>query len=396
MTDWLHHEFARGCLLGLAVGDALGAPLEGLSAHQVREHYDSVEDYVDGSKAWKRKPFRWRLPGLYSDDTQQALAVADVLLDKGKLDPDALANVYLALSHPRGAHVGAHRSISRSFRSVLTELERGASPRETGQGSAGAGAAMRIAPIAIHAQDDPDRIFEPVMAASLITHRDIRSLAGALAVAYAAQRLLQRQERSAGLLFRIAADVARAEDRIAREFGDVVTGLGSYKHSISRAIAGTEALLDRSRSAALAGIVDQANRHGAEPICRRPTMGFAVSLIPTCLYLLLVTDSFEEALIEVVNLGGDADTAGAVLGALAGAHYGADAIPRRWLNPLYNRAGIDLRAQALSAGTRGELEIPCLLETERHLTDLESRNRESLIAQKHLPRGGDRGATRHH
>ena len=62
----------RGCLLGLAIGDALGAPLEGLSTQQIRTHYGRVRGYVDGRQAWKRKRYRWRLLGLYSDDTQQA------------------------------------------------------------------------------------------------------------------------------------------------------------------------------------------------------------------------------------------------------------------------------------------------------------------------------------
>ena len=53
----------RGCLLGLAVGDALGAPLEGLSAQQIKTHYGRVKNYVDGVQAWKRKPYRWRMRG---------------------------------------------------------------------------------------------------------------------------------------------------------------------------------------------------------------------------------------------------------------------------------------------------------------------------------------------
>ena len=81
----------RGCLLGLAVGDALGAPLEGLSAQQIRTHYGRVKNYVDGAQAWKRKPYRWRMPGLYSDDTQQALALCDVLLEHGRVDQERLA-----------------------------------------------------------------------------------------------------------------------------------------------------------------------------------------------------------------------------------------------------------------------------------------------------------------
>ena len=92
-----------------------------------------------------------------------------------------------------------------------------------------------------------------------------------------------------------------------------------------------ERLLEMPRELAMQALVDEANRHGAEPVCRRATMGFPPACIPTCLYFLLTTDSFEEAVVEVVNLGGDADSAGAIVGALAGAHYGADSIPERWL-----------------------------------------------------------------
>src|SRR5271170_4747499 len=91
----------RGCMLGMAVGDALGGPLEGLSAQQIRTHYGRVRNYVDGVQAWKRKPHRWRLPGLYTDDTQQALALSDVLLDFGRVDPERLADLYLGLLMPK-------------------------------------------------------------------------------------------------------------------------------------------------------------------------------------------------------------------------------------------------------------------------------------------------------
>src|SRR5438270_1374964 len=84
----------RGCLLGVAIGDALGAPLEGLGTQQIRAHDGQVDDFVDGSRAWKKKPYRWRMPGLYTDDTQQALALADVLLDHRAIDPDRLAEIY--------------------------------------------------------------------------------------------------------------------------------------------------------------------------------------------------------------------------------------------------------------------------------------------------------------
>lgn len=382
---------SRGCLLGLAVGDALGAPLEGLSAQQIRAHYGQVVDYVDGVRAWKKKPYRWRMPGLYSDDTQQALALADVLLERGEVDPSRLAEVYRALATPKGAYLGAHRGIGRSFRQVLADLERGVSPWETGQASAGIGAAMRIAPVALYFRGDPGAIFEAVMAASLMTHRDIRSLAGAMAVALAVRHLADGGPREPSFLFRLAAEVARAEDRIAGAYADAVASLGAHLHSLSWAIAHVESILEVPRERALAALVEEANRHGAEPPCRRPTMGFPPVCIPTCLYLLLTTDCFEEAILEVINLGGDADSAGAILGALAGAHYGVDAIPDRWLASLQNREGIDLRAEALARGSATDLEIPDLVATERLLSEREGACREQILALRQ--NGGDQGPT---
>ncbi|MBX6311359.1 MAG: ADP-ribosylglycohydrolase family protein [Isosphaeraceae bacterium] len=375
----------RGCLLGLAVGDALGAPLEGLSAQQIRAHYGRVVDYVDGARAWKKKPYRWRMPGLYSDDTQQALVLADCLLHRGRIEPEYLAELYLALATPKGSYLGAHRGIGRSFRMVLAELEREVSPRLTGQMSAGIGAAMRIAPVGLYFADQPEMIFAAVMAASLMTHRDIRSLAGAMAVACAIRRLVtgENSGRSPCLLFWLAADVAKAEDRIAAEHADLAA-IGPYLHSISTVLARTEALLEYPRDRALAALVEEANRHGAEPSCRRATMGFPPACLPTCLYLLLTTESFEEAVQEVVNLGGDADTTGAIVGALAGAHYGAEAIPVRWLAGLQNREGIEACAEALAHREVAGLDLPDLVETERLLSEAEESYRESLKAQRDL------------
>ena len=370
----------RGCLLGMAVGDALGAPLEGLSSQQIRTHYQRVRDYVDGVQAWKRKPYRWRLLGLYSDDTQQALALCDVLLDYRRVDPERLADLYLALMTPKGSFVGAHRGIGRSFRQVLAALERGVPAHLTGQPTAGIGAAMRIAPVPLYFGDEVGPMFDSAMAASLMTHRDIRSLSGALAVAHTIRRLAAGGPRDPSLLLWVASDLVKDEKEIAAAHGDFVIKLDKYGRSLSRAIAHAESVLDAPRDSALAALVDEANRHGAEPICKRPTMGFPPACIPTCLYLLLATDSFEEAVTEIVNLGGDTDTSGAILGAMAGAHYGADAIPQRWLDGLQNRDGIEARAIALAQRSAAGLHIPDLIATEQFLNRKEGESFEQFAS----------------
>ncbi|MGO9466090.1 MAG: ADP-ribosylglycohydrolase family protein [Isosphaeraceae bacterium] len=380
----------RGCLLGLAVGDALGAPLEGLSPQQIKTHYGRIRNYVDGVQAWKRKPYRWRLRGLYSDDTQQALALCDILLDFQRIDQERLADLYLALMTPKGAFVGAHRGIGRSFRQVLAALERGTPARLTGQTTAGIGAAMRIAPISLYFREEQTEMFDSVMAASLMTHRDIRSIGGALGVVHAVRRLVAGEPRDPSLLLWVASDLLRDEKEIARRHSDFVINIGRHGHSLSHAIARVEALLELPRERVFAALVEQANRHGAEPACRRPTMGFPPACIPTCLYLLLTTSSFEEAITEVVNLGGDADTAGAILGAMAGAYYGADAIPTRWLDGLQNREGIETRALALSQRSTEGLLIPDLVATEHELSRREGVCFEQFASASRDRR--DRGA----
>jgi ADP-ribosylglycohydrolase len=379
----------RGSLIGLAIGDALGAPLEGLSSQQIRAHYGVIDDFVDGTRAWKKKPFRWRMPGLYTDDTQQALALCDVLLDQGAVVPERLAEIYLALATPKGAYEGAHRGVGRSFRQVLAELERGVSPRDTGQSSAGIGAAMRIAPVALYLGDDLDALFEAVIAASVMTHRDIRSLAGAFVVCHAVRRLLAGERREPSLLFRIANDVARDEQRTAAQFPSLLE-IGPYRGSLSVAVARVERLLELPRERALTALVEEANRHGAEPLCKRPTHGFPPACIPTCLYVFMTTENFEDALTEIVNLGGDADSAGAILGAIAGAHYGIKDVPERWLSRLENRDGIELRAEGLIQRSLEGLEIPDLVEREHELSGHEVSYRDNLRA--YLQNDGDQGA----
>ena len=391
MPELSRNDRFRGCLLGLATGDALGAPLEGLTAPQIRAHYGQVDHFVDGHRAWKKKPYRWRMPGLYTDDTQQALALIEVLLECGKIDGERLAELYVALAQPKGSYSGAHRGVGRSFRQVLGDLESGIDPIETKKDSAGIGAAMRIAPLALHFQDDRQGMFDSMMTASLMTHRDIRSLSGASAVLHTIRRIISGEEREPSLLLWIAADVAKDEDRIVREFPNVTSSI-DHGHAMSKAIALVESILDLPRDRALTMLVEEANRHGAEPVCKRPTMGFPPACIPTCLYLLMTTDSFEDALIEVVNMGGDADSAGAILGAFAGAYFGINEIPDRWLLNLQNRHGIDVRARALARRSKEGLVIPDFIRTEHWLSELEATCRDNLLATS--GNGGDLGANR--
>src|SRR5262249_2999363 len=216
---------------------------------------------VDGVQAWKRKPHRWRLRGLYSDDTQQALALCDVLLESCRIEQERLAEIYLAMATPKGSFAGAHRGIGRSFRQVLSDLEGGVPPRWSGQKTAGIGAAMRIAPVPLYFSDDRDSMYESVMASSVVTHRDIRSLSGALVVAHAVRRLASGEARDPSLLLWVAADVVRDEVRMCEDYADVVISRDRHAKALSRALAHAESVLHHPRDRALSALVEEANRH---------------------------------------------------------------------------------------------------------------------------------------
>ena len=379
---------ARGAMLGMAVGDALGAPLEGLGPQQIRTHYTSVEDYVDGTRAWRRKSDRWRVPGLYTDDTQQALTVAETLIECGEMRAVHLAEfwkrMYRTSVEESGFQLpnGVHRNIGRNFRLALEQLTAGQPIHTISQASAGLGAAVRVVPLALAYREDADRLYHAVVESSLLTHCDIRGISAALAVAFATARLLNGEAKEPSFLFHVAGDTARSESRLAQEFPDRILNLNPHLHSISRCIANVERLLDMPQDQAYLMILDEARNHGPSVPCKRPTMGFAPAALASCFYLLITSGSYQEALIDVVNQGGDADTAGAILGAMCGAHFGLDGIPQDWLTPLFNVDGIDARAQALvmSPEKVNRKLIPDLIETEARLSRMEYRHCKELKA----------------
>ena len=145
--------------------------------------------------------------------------------------------IYMGLMTPKGPFSGAHRGIGRSFRHVLSSARAGSAASLAGQPTAGIGAAMRIAPVALYFGDETGPMFDSVMAASLMTHRDIRSLSGALAVAHGVRRLASGEPLEASLLFRIAADLRRmrcksTRDSAARYSNSTATPVVFLAHSL--------------------------------------------------------------------------------------------------------------------------------------------------------------------
>ena len=363
---------ARGCLLGQAIGDALGAPIEGLSRDRLLRHCGLVRDYLGADQPWLRRLGRLRPPGFYTDDTQQALVIADVLLENRGYDPEAARRKYVELAQPvPGLPRGAHYATGGNFRAALERMANGHPTLETGIPSAGNGAAMRIAPIGLWYADRPDELRRAASEASLQTHTDPRAIAAAVAVACLVAHLAtQPVENPEGELAALSAATALAQEAEAALGGDLQPPRFSASLLILPGLWGAPSW------DVLRAIVLEANREQPAHAVTSPSDRFACASVPTAIYLALRSSSFEEAVLQAINLGGDADTVGAITGALAGARWGASAIPQRWLDGLANLEGLLARADGLAGGGKGIGSTEDLVSTERRLALACQRQRE--------------------
>jgi ADP-ribosyl-[dinitrogen reductase] hydrolase len=288
-------QFA-GCMLGLACGDALGATLEFLSRDEVRARYGQLREIVGGG--WLRLA-----PGEVTDDTQMATCIAESIVATGSVDGDDIARRFVDWLHSNPKDIGT------TTRRALMYLDQGLTWQEAGErtyreaGGQGIGNAgvMRCAPVGLFRYRDLDRLIADTRLSSAITHADPLAQWAAVAVNVAIRELLLNGQQP-DFLERIAAVI---EERAVAQAVRVIPLLSADE------VRGT---------------------------------GYALHTMQTALWSLTHHPTFEEAVIAAVNFGDDADTSGAVTGALAGVREGAGAIPARWLAVLKPRE--ELRALA--------------------------------------------------
>ena len=168
-------------LAGLSVGDALG------------EQFFGPPREVLGRIAERELPLA---PWAYTDDSQMALSIVEVLLNYDRIDPDALAEQFAARYDPmRGYGSGAH--------DLMHALGMGATWQEAapamffGQGSYGNGAAMRIAPLGAYFADDLEAVVDNAELSAQVTHAHPEGIAGGVAVAVAAAVAWRQAQRKA-------------------------------------------------------------------------------------------------------------------------------------------------------------------------------------------------------
>lgn len=292
-----------GALIGTGVGDALGAPFEGW--HRVgREEIEAVAE--------RRRMLT------YTDDTHMMIGVAESLIRTRGFDGENMTQTFVKnyeLEPFRGYGPGPPR-IFRLIRSgkawdkAAQELYHG--------GSYGNGSAMRVAPIGVLYYDNPEILREVAHKSSQITHTHTLGKEGAAVQAYAI-----------GLATNLEPPLAVDQhDFLAKLIN--YTQDRVYKEKLNR-IKGLLVEPDKARVTIELG-------NGIE----------AFNSVPTAIYSFLAQpDSFTQAVLYAISLGGDTDTIGAMTGAISGAYLGIESIPNSWKGKLENGFYIEELAERL-------------------------------------------------
>lgn len=289
-------EFERGiaALLGLAIGDAMGAPLEG------RPPPASIVKDMAGGGAHNLPP------GSVTDDTVQACTVARSLVTCRGYSPEDIILRLVENYHRNPEFYGP--TSSEVFNLILSgypplKAAKRVSDYKTVSSN---GSVMRGAPMGIYFSTD--EVWVNSTALSLLTHYDKKTAECSSFV----NRMVSGMCRNEGLENAYENSLMLCHEK------DVINCLGRV----------------RERSIAPAPSLD------------------AIRATHCALSVLFSCNSFEESVIQAVNMGGDADTIGAITGALAGARWGRDAIPKRWTDSLRDFGKIISLAERLCGAAR--------------------------------------------
>lgn len=275
----------RGALLGLACGDAVGTTVE----FEPRGSFEPVTDMVGGG------PFRLP-PGAWTDDTSMALCLATILVEKHGFDPAEQMERYVNWNlNGYLSSVGRCFDIGMATRRALYKFMRTKDPFSGDQDphTAGNGSIMRLAPVPMFFHSEREHAISMSGESSRTTH--------------AAPECIEACKLFGGILHSALSGASR-EDCL---FTHGVEGL----------------TCDSIRSIAAGGYRD---------LCIDEVLGsgYVVKSLEAALWCFLKSTSFEEAILKATNLGDDADTTAAVCGQIAGAHYGEEGIPAKWLKKL--------------------------------------------------------------
>ena len=299
----MNKKFVTGAILGLAVGDALGVPVEFQPRQKLKR--EPVMNMRSGG-SWEQAAGTW------SDDTSMTIAAMESIARRGKIDyQDIMENFLRWYEHDEFTATGKLFDIGNTTRAAIVRFSRRILPPthcgSTDERSNGNGSLMRILPATLYLFGTRGKIaaeeLEIIHEFSALTHGHIISkMACGIYSLIAAQILLGKNISDA---FRLGMDDAKK-------------------------FYGTDEAFSH-----FARLCDE--NFAALPEDEISSSGYVLHTLEAALWCLLNTIGYRTAVLRAVNLGDDADTTGAVAGGLAGILYGVEGIPADWLGTLKKR-----------------------------------------------------------
>ena len=271
---------SRAVLLGVAVGDALGAPLEFMTRGEIAAKYGRLDEMVGGG--WLRLR-----PGQVTDDTEMTLCLARGVAKSGGWDLAGIATEFAAWLRSKPVDVG-----DTCRRGIRNFMLKGELETPFNQWDAGNGALMRMGGVTLFTLGSDELLRSCTIQQAHLTHN--HPLSDAACITY-------------GSMVHLAL-LGASRNRLRREADRLVAEFPTFRFDPYPGLA----------------------------------TGYVVDTMQTVLHHFFRSRSFEECIVGTANQGGDADTTAAIAGGLAGAYYGPGEIPKRWLKKLEKRYTAEL------------------------------------------------------
>ena len=304
---------SKNLLLGVAIGDAIGVPIEFMS----RPHLDA--NPMTDITGWGTHE---QPPGTFSDDTSLTLCLAESMAEG--LDIEQLGKkmcdwyrkgYWSADGDVFDIGIGTRIALQKILNGSPAVLAGGNTDMDNGNGSL-----MRIAPLALDkTYQDKILLWNTIQAVSSITHRHVRSHLACFIWVVFLQELMECMDKQ---------EAYEKMKHTVNAFFDHHTIESSERELFSRVLENDIQQVDRS-------MINSG--------------GYVLETLEAAFWCFLNTDSYKEAILTGVNLGRDTDTTAAVVGAAAGTYYGHEQIPSHWLEALTRRNDIVTLAEKLQA-----------------------------------------------
>ncbi len=296
----------KGTLLGVAIGDTLGHPFEGVLHNDIISKFEDFEEFIQKNK---------KLFNTYTDDTQLTIHTAKALIQGNGYNTDNFVREYILWLEdpPIGPGYGCISSIQK--------LKYGIHWKKASSNSGGNGTVMRIAPIGLFYCKNLKELKSSAIKSSIITHSHPAASAGAIVIARAIAFLIEKNPKtgfSIDEFFKvIISAISGSQEEIWEEFIEI---LNKLKSNLDMPIE--------------AGLIKFSQIGVKSPYFIEQYLGqafvhpYAISTVVCSIFIFLKSlSSFQRCIFELATAGGDSDTVGAIGGSLAGTYFGNNNIP---------------------------------------------------------------------